>query len=191
MGNEGVTSTRIAPRIPSMTYEATLQGWHDFYSITGMAAASLVGLLFVGLSLHLRVVVVHADVRSLARVTLTTFGLMLMLSLFMVVPETDASSTGWDLVGLGVVSCMLIARGVVIALGSRERTLSLGRLLLRFGLTVLSYFAVIATGGVLVAGDYRAAFDWLEAVSIVLLVISLRNSWDLLVTVGAATRSSG
>jgi hypothetical protein len=35
-----------------MDYQTTLQGWHTFYAITGEAAASLTGLLFVVLSLH-------------------------------------------------------------------------------------------------------------------------------------------
>ncbi len=86
-----------------MDFQTTLQSWHDFYSITGMAAASLVGLLFVGLSLHLRIVVTHEDVKALARVTLTSLGVTLVLALFMVIPETnDPSSTGWDVTGVGV-----------------------------------------------------------------------------------------
>ena len=40
-----------------MTYADALQSWRDFYVTAGAAAATLVGLLFVGLSLHIRVVV--------------------------------------------------------------------------------------------------------------------------------------
>jgi hypothetical protein len=53
-----------------MTYADALQSWRDFYVTAGAAAATLVGLLFVGLSIHIQVVVAHAEVRSLARVTL-------------------------------------------------------------------------------------------------------------------------
>ena len=45
-----------------MTYADALQSWRDFYVTAGAAAATLVGLLFVGLSLHIQVVVAHADV---------------------------------------------------------------------------------------------------------------------------------
>src|SRR2546423_1827904 len=38
---------------------ATLAGWHDLYVTVGAAAATLVGLPSVGLSLHVRVVVAH------------------------------------------------------------------------------------------------------------------------------------
>jgi hypothetical protein len=171
-----------------MNFQVTLASWHDFYSMTGMAAATLVGLLFVGLSLHLRVVVTRADVKALARVTLASLGLMLVLSLFMVVPEgNDPSTSGWDLVGTGIAGCLIIARSVVSGMRGSHRTLSFPRLVLRFGLTTMSFLAVIAVGGVLVAGDYHGALTWLVAIAIFLLVSALRNSWDLLVSVGAAT----
>jgi len=36
-------------------------------------------------------------------------------------------------------------------------------------------------------GSDNAALSWLVVVTIALLVVSLRNTWDLLVSVGAAT----
>ena len=170
-----------------MSYQTTLQGWHDFYSITGMAAASLVGLLFVGLSLHLRVVVSRPDVRGLARVTLTSLGLALVVSLFMVIPEHDPSSTGLELIGAGASACLLIARSIASSIRGDKRTIGVWRLVLRFGLSVLAYVGVVTTGGLFVAGFSGAGFGWLVGIAIVLLVMSLRNTWDLLVSVGAAT----
>lgn len=170
-----------------MSFQATLLSWHDFYSIVGMAAASLVGLLFVGLSLHLRVVVTHKDVQALARATFASLGLTLVLALFMVAPETRTSDLGEDLIALGIVACLLVVPSIAIGVRSRERTLSYRRLLLRFGITSLTFLGVIATGAILVAGDASDALGWLVAVSMFLIITSLRNSWDLLVSVGAAT----
>ena len=171
-----------------MDFQTTLQSWHDFYSITGTAAASLVGLLFVGLSLHLRIVVTHEDVKALARVTLTGLGVTLVLSLFMVIPEAnDPSSTGWDVTGVGIFGFVLLVRPLLAGIRSSHRALSFPHLILRFGVTALSFAAVISGGAILVSGQYRAGFSWLVGISVVLLVGALRNSWDLLVTVGAAT----
>src|SRR5438105_10222425 len=72
-----------------MSYGDTLQSWHDFYLTAGAAAATLVGLLFVGLSLHIRVVVSHPDVRSLARATLTNFFVVLLVALVVLAPISD------------------------------------------------------------------------------------------------------
>ena len=170
-----------------MSYQTTLQGWHTFYSITGTAAASLVGLLFVGLSFHLRLVVSRPEVKALARLTLTNFGLTLLLSLFMVLPDSDASTTGWQLIGLGGVACLLVVPSLIAALRSSGHTIGYRRLLLRFGLSVLTFLGVMSTGGLFVVGEYRSGLGWLVGVGVVLLVVSLRNTWDLLVSVGAAT----
>ena len=176
-----------AVKLAGMSFQTELLGWHDFYSITGAAAASLVGLLFVGLSLHLRVVVTRPEVQSLARVTLTGFAVTLVVALFMVVPRVnDPSSIGWDLVGLGAVGGVLVVRSLVAGVRSQYRTLSVQRLFLRFGSSAIAIVGVIAVGGVFVANDYQDGFAWLSGVAIFLLLTSLRNSWDLLVSVGAA-----
>ncbi|MGA7087765.1 MAG: hypothetical protein WA695_09445 [Candidatus Dormiibacterota bacterium] len=170
-----------------MTYQATLQSWHSFYSTTGQAAAGLVGLLFVGLALHLRVVVSRPDVQGLARVTLSGFAATLVLALFMLIPGQSAISTGAALIGLGTATCLLTVPSLISGVRSTQRTISIWHLLLRFGLIELGFFGVIASGGLLAAGDFRSGLGQLIPVTILLLVISLRNSWDVLVTVGAAT----
>jgi hypothetical protein len=169
-----------------MTYKATVLGWHDFYALTGMAAGSLVGLLFVGLSLHLAVVIRHPEVRALARMTLTSFGITLILSLFMVIPETMPASTGWELLILGAVGVLLISRSLISGLRTNEHAISFLRLLLRFGLLALTFLGVSVAGVLLITGDYQDALDALITIAIFLVVLSLRNAWDLLVSVGAA-----
>jgi hypothetical protein len=167
-------------------YQVVAQRWHDFYIVAGTAAATLVGLLFVGLSLHLRAVLSRSEVRSLARVTLANFGLLLFVSLFVVTPE-GPSAVSPQLLGSGVFSLIVIAPSLVAAGRSKTRTLRLFRLAFRFGLSALAYVGVIIAGAMLGGGDYDAGFSWLVAVTVVMLVVSLRNSWDLLVSVGAAT----
>ena len=60
----------------------------------------MVGLLFVGLSLHQRVVISTPEVRGLARVTLANFGAVLFVTLFMVITE-DRSTAALQLIGSG------------------------------------------------------------------------------------------
>jgi hypothetical protein len=73
---------------------------------------------------------------------------------------------------------------------SRNRALNFRHLILRFGLTILTFVAALVAGVILITGDYEAGLSWLVGVSISLLVTALRNSWDLLVTVGDATLSA-
>jgi hypothetical protein len=167
-------------------YDVIVQRWHDFYIVAGTAAATLVGLLFVGLSLHLRAVLSRSEVRSLARVTLANFGLVLFVSLFMVIPQ-GASATSPLLIGAGVFSLGVIAPSLAAAGRSRTRTLRPYQLVMRFGSSVVAYVGVIVAGVLLGRESVASALSWLSAVTFVLLVVSLRNSWDLLVSVGAAT----
>jgi hypothetical protein len=168
-----------------MNYQTTIQSWHDFYSITGEGAASLIGLLFVGLSLHLRMVLSHPDVRALARVTLSNFIFTLVLALFITIPDNNSADTGWELIGLGLISFVFIAPSLTAGVRSPERAMSLPRLLLRFGVSALAFLGLAASGVVLVAGNYQAGLGALEGVTVLVLVVSLRNTWDLLVSVAA------
>lgn len=163
-----------------------MQRWHDFYIVAGTAAATLVGLLFVGLSLHLRTVIARPEVRGLARVTLANYALVLFLSLFIVIPES-ASSASLELIISGCVTLVVSVPSLVGAAGSEQRTLQLRRLMLRFGLSLVADGIVVAAGGVLAASPHGSALGLLVVATVVLIVVSLRNSWDLLVSVGAAT----
>ena len=171
-----------------MPYQTVASNLRDFYILAGTASATLVGLLFVGLSLHLRVVIAVSEVRSLARVTLANFGAVLFVTLFMVITE-DPSTAAWQLIGSGIVSLVITTPSLVAASRSPAKTLLMerrdrARLVLRFGLSSVSYLAVIGAG-VLLLSSLTSAFATVLIVAIVvLLVISLRNTWDLLVTVG-------
>ena len=177
-------------RLLAMSYQTAAGGWHDFYILAGTAAATLVGLLFVGLSLHLRIVVASSEVRSLARVTLANFGAVLFVALFMVIPEGQSAAAS-QLIGAGLVSLVVTAPSLLAAGRSqrwtlRMRPLQRARLVLRFGLSSVCYLGVIVAG-VLLLASLTLAFSWLVIATVVLLVVSLRNTWDLLVTVGDVT----
>lgn len=173
-----------------MPFQAALQGWHDFYIVAGSAAATLVGLLFVGLSLHLRAVLSRPEVRSLARATLTNFVLVLLLAMFTLIPQSSEGLTQ-ELIFSGIVSVAILAPSLLRAARSPTRTLRVAQLSLRFGVSIISYGGVIAAGALFSGHAVDAGLTVLAVVALVLLAISLRNSWDLLVSVGEATLEGG
>jgi hypothetical protein len=163
----------------------------DFYILAGGASATLAGLLFVGLSLHLRTVISIAEIRGLARVTLANFGAVLFVTMFMVIDE-DRSTAAIQLIASGAISLLIAMPSLVSAARSGGRTLEMrardrARLVLRFGLSVVSYVAVVAAGVLLLSSLTSAFNSVMVAAIVVLLVVSLRNTWDLLVTVGEIT----
>jgi hypothetical protein len=171
-----------------MTFAQALQSWHDFYLTAGAASATLVGLLFVGLSLHIRVVVSHFDVRALARVTLTNFFVIVLIALAILIPTTTAANIAMWVLLVGLVSIGLMLRPAIEGFRNRSnRTLGLRVLIARFGVSALGYVAMILLSGLFAAGNYDRGFNGLSVVVVVLLLMSVRNTWDLLVTVADKT----
>ncbi len=170
-----------------MTFAQALQSWHDFYLTAGAASATLVGLLFVGLSLHIRVVVAHTDVRALARVTLTNFFVIVLISLSILIPTSSATNIALWVLLVGLVSLGLMLRPAIEGLRNRSSTLGLAVLTARFGISALGYVALVALAAVFAAGNFDAGFNGLVTVIVVLLVMAVRSTWDLLVTVADKT----
>jgi hypothetical protein len=174
-----------------MAYPTAASDLRDFYILAGTSAATLVGLLFVGLSLHLRTVIAASEVRGLARVTLSNFGAVLFVSLFMVINE-DQTTAAVQLIIAGLVSLTITMPGIIASERGRDRMLRMAnrdrvRLTLRFGLSAASYVGIIAAGGLLLASLVSSFVVVLISALFILLVVSLRNTWDLLVTVGEVT----
>ena len=161
-----------------------LAPWHDFYLTAGAAAATLAGLLFVGLSLHIRLVAAHPEVRGLARVTLSDFFVVLVIALLLLAPLGDLRVTGELLIAAAGFSLVLLVRPAADGIQARgRRTLPLRVLVSRFGLSAFCY-ALLATMGALVkTGDANNGLGGLLGVVLLLLVVAVRNTWDLLVTV--------
>jgi hypothetical protein len=178
------------PDYPPVPFQTAASDLRDFYILAGTASATLVGLLFVGLSLHLRVVVSVSEVRSLARVTLANFGVVLFVTLFLVINENQ-STAALQLVISGVVSLVITIPSLIAARSEGHtlemRRLDRARLVLRFGLSSLSYLAIICAGILLFSSMVTVFVPVLVTAIMVLLVVSLRNTWDLLVTVGDVT----
>ena len=175
-----------------MTFAEDLQSWHDFYLTAGAASATLVGLLFVGLSLHIRVVVSHFDVRSLARVTLTDFFVIVLISLAVLIPRATPTDLTFWLGSVGIGSIALLIRPGVQAIRNRAaRALGLRVLATRFGISVLAFVAIIGAAILFATGDYHDGFNALVPTVVILLVMAVRNTWDLLVTVADKPEAPG
>jgi hypothetical protein len=154
----------------------------------GAAAATLVGLLFVGLSIHIQVVVAHAEVRSLAPVTLVDFFDVLLVSLVLLLVSPGltgppGNSSAAATIGMGVVSLALVMRpGLAVVRGKRARTISLSAAL-AVGLSALCYLGIRSMGVLLSLGDLRDALTGLLVLVVLQLVVAERHTWDLLVSV--------
>jgi hypothetical protein len=155
--------------------------WHDFYVALAGGSAALVGLLFVGLSLHLSVIVGLPAIRVLARQTLVNFLTVLLISLFVLIPDQSARALSIEI----GITALVNLRGLVSAseAGRRSGRPTWRRLAQRYGSNAV---ATVALLGVAVGLNVSASagLGWLVAGVLMLLLLSVWNSWDLLVTLG-------
>jgi hypothetical protein len=86
-----------------------METWHDFYILTGTAAVTLAGLLFIALALHLDQLVEesHEHLLALSRAMLLSFIVVLTASLMQLAPAFSLRITGFTLMAIGAVGVVM------------------------------------------------------------------------------------
>lgn len=154
--------------------------WHDFFVASAGAAAALTGLLFVGLSLHIRFVASSTLHRNTARGSLVGLVLVLVISLLLLIRQPPVWA-GAELAFVGlfyiVVNGAYQLRTFRRAKGSFPRATvvraSLGYLLAALGLA----------GGISLVTQTGPGLYVIALQVIAVVVWNLRNAWFLLLGV--------
>jgi hypothetical protein len=172
------------------TFAEWAHGWHDFYLMTGTAAVTLAGLLFVALSLHLDRLVEknHEHLLGLSRATLTSFIFVLVGSLMMLVPGMSARLTGMMLATLGVVGVVTIILFMRSARHHPEGGFTLMQLRRRSLIPLVGYGMIVISGAGLLLGIPEMLYQMIAACCM-LLGNAAGTSWELLVHVAASKRA--
>jgi hypothetical protein len=173
------------------SFNAVAETWHDFYLTAGAASATLVGLLFVGLSLNLDVVTADdgTGIRVLAEQAFADFVFVLLIALFVLVPNQDALSLTIELGIVGAFGVVRVVRRWSVFRRPSDRFLTRTYLVRRLGLPGLA-----SLGLILVALWFPtqpiSAFFWLLAIVLLFLMSAADSCWDLLVEVGRVQRQA-
>jgi hypothetical protein len=155
-----------------------LSEWRDFFVTTATVAGALVGLLFVAVSVHLRVLSdeTYMDLRDNARAILLGYVVAMTLSLFPLIPQSLAA-LGGELLIVFVFIVVSSARSAPQlfrssnVFGRRNRWF-------RVGLLVIGCAATLAGGVALLAGQTWPV-QLLAASVIVLILVSVFRTWDI------------
>ena len=167
----------------------TVESWHDFYMLTGSAAATLIGLIFVAVSLHIDVIATaerSSDISTLARQTFSNFILILSFAFIFMVPSDTPFGIGIPLLLLGILGIAQTAR-LYRSFGFRDRsrgqifnTVQLWRALLIPN--TICFLALIFVAVDILQGNTRY-LSWMILVIIWLLISATENTWDLMLRV--------
>lgn len=178
---------------PAPTFAEILHGWHDFYLLAGTIAATLMGLLFVALSLHWDVVLEDSKTH-LHAIAIEAFGAFLIvafLSLLMLSPTASARALGFSLLMLGAARLVMGLRHSRVLWSSSDESFRRSEMIYR-SVVIPAAFALLAWCGFLI---FRRNFDeglsMLTVAVVLLLGMGARASWDLLVRVGRLKMRAG
>lgn len=161
-----------------------LGDWAPFAGLLGAAAATLMGLLFVAVSLNSRAVMEPRDEESrlMAINTFSGFLFLLIYALFMLIPNQSPASLGWSFIIATLFHFRVIAEEALRAWRAPGGG-SLIRVLWRQGLPLVSAVLIVVVG-ILLVGGWSTDLDLLLYAFFSLLIGSTLNSWFLLLRFG-------
>lgn len=176
MGN-GVQT--VSPR----DFEEYLSGWTWFYAMVGGASATLLGLLFVSLSVHAITIKrgENEHFMRLARLTLSNYLMLITLSALMLVPKNPRAVLMVTILVVAIVGlfwALKLGWGIHKMTGEDSESKFIRR---SFRMTFMCY-GLMFLAGAAVESSLPMPLHFMLAPVINLLVTSVRNSWGLLLS---------
>ncbi len=158
-----------------------MPGWSEFTVVTGPAAAALMGLLFVAVTMRIDAISSAPDLRSRAAQTLTLFAVALVAAIVLTVPAQPTWALGAELIVLAVVGGWTL-----IALNKRAERVPqqnpITRVLDRVGPNVTTII-LIGAAGVCTALDVTWGIYLLVPAELAALVGGVLSAWVFLTSI--------
>jgi modulator of FtsH protease len=173
-------------------FAQAVEAWHDFYLMIGTAAATLIGLLFVSLSLNVEVITrkESADLRLLAAHSFGNFMSVLMFAVLFLIPSQVPLGLGLPLLGIGCYGLINTIRRWREARRHPPLVWGLGGgVTRRFHMPASCFLALIIVA-VFVLLSRTGSLYWLVPVMILLLLGASVNAWDLLMALRTPPKES-
>ena len=166
--------------MPAPLTEA-LRNWHNFYALIGTAAATLVGLMFVAASLRAGVVTLaqQAGTRSFLSPTVVHFSAVLIICLIASAPTETWLSLGILFTSTGLVGLVysisiwrrMAKHGFWLTIDTADR--------LWYTILPIAVYLAITGSGLRMAARDGTSLNILAISVTLLMVIGIRNAWDM------------
>lgn len=163
------------------TLSQTLRDWQTFYFLVGGAAAGLVGLTFVAITVGSGTITKQniAGLRTFVNPSLIHFIYVLVTSAVVVMPGITRMQLGILLMLAGLVSAgRAVSTVPFIWQQYRRHVVDMHDWAWYFLAPMASYLLYAGTGAALLRGSGRA-LTVLAWATIMLLVAGIRNTWDM------------
>ena len=154
-------------------------GWHDFFMLAGTASATLIGLLFVALSLRIDIRTARADsaLRTTASQSFRSYLTVLLFALYFLIPDPSPSSIAWPVILTSLAFLVSLLRD---AWRYRPVLTQDHPLLIWHYLVPAACYVVATAVGIGLFRDEASGIYWLVSVIAFLLTIPTRNAWRMI-----------
>ena len=166
-----------------------LDGWHEFYVLLGTAAAALVALLFVAASIGEGYLSAErqSPTRTFTSPIVFHYTYVLFVSLVALIPKADGALAA--IIGVSAALALLYSINILVRV-MRSRTIDLDDRLGYGAGPVAAYVAVVAACIFMIERSV-AGPPLLAAGLILLLLVNIRNVWDLTVFFAQRRKDGG
>jgi hypothetical protein len=159
-----------------------LDGWHEFYALLGTAAAALVALLFVAVSVG--ATAFTRDRRSGTGTFMSPvvfhYSNVLFLSLVAMVPGLTPRLLG-VIIGIAALGSLIYSIVVIVRV-FRSSMADLAERVAYGSMPVVVYVAGLVVSWLLLRGHVDAGLNVLAGAALLLLLGNIRNAWDLMLS---------
>lgn len=174
------------------TLPEAVAGWQNFYMLAGASAASLIGLLFVSVSMHIDTIVSLQKtdaVRALADQTFRNLIIVLSFAFIFTIPDPTPHGTGVPLLILGMLGLWrTVWLWTKFGRISKIRILKAEQLLQQLLIpNTICYLALINISISLIQGSVDV-LGWMVLVVIYLTIAALASAWMLMVHLAEVKR---
>lgn len=164
-------------------FSETLHGWQNYYFMAGGAAATLVGLMFVALSMatHLISDETSESMKHFVTPSIFYFASVLLLSCTMLVPTHTPTSLALILLlggGFGLYTAWGYARRLIEAARTYQ-DFDLPEWLSQVIAPLLNYVLIVSAAVLLFLDQWSWALMGLWAASVMLLLSAIANTWSM------------
>lgn len=164
-----------------MDFDATLIQWQPFFTTVAAVSATLVGLLFVSLSLNRERISAESnrELMRLARRSFSDFLLVLMLALFFLIPHQGRIALPLELSAMGVFRIRWMTTQIIHAIkpGHKSTKMAMVR---EYLLPVLSVIGIFGAAIGIYFHGVIAVYEFVVPVIAVMLTRASWNAWLLL-----------
>jgi hypothetical protein len=158
--------------------QANIGEWETFYLLTGTAAATLIGLLFIAISIQVDVFhqKTSTHLQFFAALTFNCFFYVLLISLMFLIPGLSPLWLGLPLLTFGILALL----STVI---QRQRARTDSKITKRFTIPILGLIILVVFAILLIMQIAQSLYGFVIVI-LLFLISTSRNAWDLLISAG-------